>query len=184
MPSMDSPDPGGSGPCRIPGVIARGAAALAIAAVSLAALTFASGARAGTRPAAPDLVVRDLNGATVRLSALKGKVVLVDYWATWCGPCRMEIPHLKKLHAELGPKGLVILGLSVDHQGVEVVRRFVKKNALPWTTALADERALSAFGEVRAIPTAILIDREGRIAGRLVGYQDEARLRAAVKPLL
>ncbi|MGH7724453.1 MAG: TlpA family protein disulfide reductase [Candidatus Eiseniibacteriota bacterium] len=141
-------------------------------------------APATARPKAPEIVVRDLSGETVRLSSLKGKVVLIDYWATWCGPCRMEVPHFKKLHAELGPKGLVILGLSVDHQGAEVVRGFVKRNAIPWTTALADEKVVEAFGELRAIPTAIVIDREGRIAARLVGYQDESRLRAVLKPLL
>jgi thiol-disulfide isomerase/thioredoxin len=141
-------------------------------------------APATARPKAPEIVVRDLSGETVRLSSLKGKVVLIDYWATWCGPCRMEVPHFKKLHAELGPKGLVILGLSVDHQGAEVVRGFVKRNAIPWPTALADEKAVAAFGELRAIPTAIVIDREGRIAARLVGYQDESRLRAVLKPLL
>ncbi len=137
-----------------------------------------------SRPAAPAFTLVDLAGKPVRLADHRGKVVLVDFWATWCGPCRKSVPHLKNLHARYGKQGFVILGLSVDHEGPAVVRDFVKKNAIPWTTALTDEKTMEAFGGIQYVPTAFLIDRQGRIAERFQGNVPEAQLEASIKPLL
>ena len=158
--------------------------AVAGAPAALAAPAGAPASTAKSRPAAPDFTLKDLDGKVVRLSDYRGKVVLVDFWATWCGPCRRAIPHLKDVHARYAKKGFVILGLSVDHEGPQVVRDFVRKNAIPWTTALADEKAINAFGEIRFVPTAFLIDREGRIVERWQGLVAAERLEAAIKPLL
>ncbi len=137
-----------------------------------------------SRPPAPEFTLRDLDGKVVRLSAYRGKVVFVDFWATWCGPCRRAIPHLKNLHARYEKKGFVILGLSVDHEGPAVVRDFVRKNAIPWTTAVADEKTMDAFGEIRFVPTAFLVDKQGRIVERYQGLVGEEKLEAAIRPLL
>jgi cytochrome c biogenesis protein CcmG/thiol:disulfide interchange protein DsbE len=136
------------------------------------------------RPVAPAFALRDLEGKVVRLGDYRGRVVIVDFWATWCGPCRRELPHLKALHERYGKRGLVVLGISVDHQGTDVVRSFVRKHAVTWPTLMADEAVLAAYGDVRAIPTKFVIDRQGRIAGRMMGYVPEERLEAAVRPLL
>jgi peroxiredoxin len=170
-------------------ILATAAAWHAGAATTVAPAAPATGSTPTTktttsRPAAPDFRLVDLDGKPVQLSKLRGKVVLVDFWATWCGPCRMEIPHLKKLHERYAAKGLVILGLSVDHQGVEGVREFVRRQGIPWTTLMADEDVLADYGVVHSIPTAFIIDRQGRIAARFVGYKTEDELRAAVSPLL
>ncbi len=161
------------------------ATALTAGAPAATAATATAAAAAGKpRPAAPEFTLRDLDGKAVRLSSYRGKVVFVDFWATWCGPCRRSIPHLKNLHARYGKKGFVILGLSVDHEGAGVVRDFVRKNAIPWTTALADEKTMDAFGEIRFVPTAFLIDKDGRIVERYQGLVAEEKLDAAIRPLL
>jgi peroxiredoxin len=136
------------------------------------------------RPAAPDGALRDLDGRVVRLADHRGKVVLVDFWATWCGPCRRELPHLKALQQRFGKQGLVVLGISVDHQGQDRVRSFVKRNGVTWPTLLADATVLADYGDVRAIPTKFVIDRQGRVAGRMLGYAAEKDLEAAIRPLL
>ena len=136
------------------------------------------------RPVAPAFALRDLEGKVVRLADYKGKVVLVDFWATWCGPCRRELPHLKALQDRFGKQGFVVLGISVDHQGQERVRSFVRKNGVSWPTLLADATVLADYGDVRAIPTKFVIDRQGRVAGRMLGYAPEKDLEAAIRPLL
>lgn len=182
MPKLPFPPAAGERPS-LPG---RALLLLALACVTLACVARPPETPAADRPlpAAPDFALRDLDGKLVRLSDHRGKVVLVDFWATWCGPCRRELPHLQELHARYGPKGLVILGLSVDHQGPGVVRDFNRKHAIPWRTVMADETVLEAYGDVRSIPTAFLIDRKGRVAARLVGYQTRERLEQAIRPLL
>ena len=136
------------------------------------------------RPVAPAFALRDLEGKVVRLADYKGKVVLVDFWATWCGPCRRELPHLKALQDRFGRQGFVVLGISVDHQGQDRVRTFVKRNGVTWPTLLADATVLADYGDVRAIPTKFVIDRDGRVADRMLGYAAEKDLEAAIRPLL
>jgi len=164
-------------------LLAAGLAAEPVAPVAPAAAPAAPVAPTA-RPVAPDFALRDLEGKVVRLADYKGKVVLVDFWATWCGPCRRELPHLKALQDRFGKQGFVVLGISVDHQGQERVRSFVRKNGVTWPTLLADATVLADYGDVRAIPTKFLIDRQGRVAGRLMGYATEKELEAAIRPLL
>jgi peroxiredoxin len=136
------------------------------------------------RPAAPEVVLADLEGGTLRLSDHRGKVVLLGFWATWCGPCRREVPRLKALHAEYASRGLDIIGLSVDRDGEEGVRSFVREHGMTWPNAVAGEEVIASFGEIDAIPTTFVIDRGGHIAHRFVGLQSEQKLRAAIEPLL
>ena len=123
---------------------------------------------------APKWELQDLNGQKVSSDQLKGKVVVVDFWATWCGPCRVEIPGYVALQKKYGQDGLVIVGVSVDQGGPTVVKPFADKNGVNYTMVMADEAVVSAFGGVEAIPTTFLIDRTGQIRDRKVGAEETA----------
>lgn len=136
------------------------------------------------RMAAPDFTVTSLDGKELRLSALKGKVVMLDFWATWCPPCKAEIPHFIELQNAYGPKGLEIIGLSVDQEGPEVVRDFSKEYGVNYTMAMAGPDLVQKYGGIRGIPTTFLIDKEGRIAKKLVGYHDKQVFESQIQTLL
>jgi cytochrome c biogenesis protein CcmG, thiol:disulfide interchange protein DsbE len=163
--------------------------ALWVAVIGLVAWRFgpqlgaALGLRAGVEPA-PDFVVETLDGDTVRLAELRGQVVLVNFWATWCPPCRIEMPGFQRVWEDYGDRGFVIVGLSVD-QGVRSdVVRWVERRGLTFPIAFAPGAVVRSYGGATTLPTSILIDREGRIAHRVQGYYAEPALRAAVRRLL
>ena len=107
------------------------------------------------------------------MSDFLGQVVLVDFWATWCGPCRMSIPHLIDLYNEYSSRGFTVLGISLDQRGPSVVRPFVSSNNIPYPVVMGDQATVRNFGNVRAIPTAFLVDAEGYIGGRYEGLRDK-----------
>ena len=125
---------------------------------------------------APAFRVKALTGETFDLAGMKGKTVLLDFWATWCGPCRKEMPTMEKIHQEFKANGLVVLGLNVgEDRGT--VEKFLKTAKVSYPVALtADTDVASAF-EVTAFPTYVVIDREGNIAAYQVGSAGEAALR-------
>jgi len=131
-------------------------------------------ARAEEMPASlnqsePVWKLTDLNGHEVGSAELKGKVVVLDFWATWCVPCIGEIPGYIELQKKYGPQGLVIVGVSVDHKSPDYVKKFVQAKGMNYTVAMADESIVDAFGGFESIPTTFLINREGRIVNRKVG---------------
>jgi peroxiredoxin len=128
---------------------------------------------AGSVPEPPSFSLKDLDGKVVRLSDFRGKPVVIDFWATWCQPCRASLPHLNALHQRYNERGLVVLGLSVDDGGPLRVRRFADHLGLKFRLAMADEQVLDEFGPIRSIPTTFFIDKKGQIARRVVGYIDE-----------
>ncbi|MCM2273208.1 MAG: TlpA family protein disulfide reductase [Candidatus Didemnitutus sp.] len=132
----------------------------------------------------PDFRLTTLDGAEVSAAALKGKVVVVDFWATWCGPCIAEIPGYIEMQKQYGPQGLVIVGVSLDRKGAEHVKEFAAKRGINYALAMGDEALVEAFGGIEAIPTTFLIDREGKVRHRKVGGMDHAAYEALVKPLL
>jgi peroxiredoxin len=132
---------------------------------------------------APDFELQTLDGQTVRLADFDGKVLLIDFWATWCGPCRKQIPHLKSLYTELGPLGFEILGVAVGDRE-DSVRRFVEQIAIDYTTCMGTNQIVTDFGNFSSIPTAFLVDRDGNIAARYVGLQDKGTLERAIRRLL
>lgn len=135
-------------------------------------------------PKAPAWKLKDLNGNEVSSEQLKGKVVVLDFWATWCGPCRQEIPGYVELQKKYADKGLVIVGASVDAQGPGVVKTFAKKYGVDYTLVMADDATTDAFGGVDAIPTTFLIDREGRIRDRKVGAEETATYEEKIRQVL
>ena len=141
-------------------------------------------AGASERMAAPDFTVKGLDGAEIRLSALKGKVAVLDFWATWCPPCKEEIPHFIELQRDYGDKGLQVVGLSVDQGGEGVVRAFAQGHGVNYAMAMAGPDLVQLYGGIRGIPTTFLIDKEGRIAKKLVGYQAKEVFESQIQALL
>lgn len=144
--------------------------------------------RAGDGPGmAPALEATTLDGDTVSLAQLRGQVVLVNVWATWCVPCRKEAPELQALHEAHRGDGLRVVGVSVDNRGAEdQIRRFVEEYGMTYDIWWdPDGTAIEAFGAV-GVPLTVLIDREGRITWRHLGafHAEDATLRSALSRAL
>ncbi len=121
--------------------------------------------------AAPAWSAKDLNGVEVKSDQFKGKVVVIDFWATWCPPCRAEIPGYVELMKKYGKDGLVIVGVSMDEGGPGVVKSFSTKFNVNYPMVMGDDKVLAAFGGIEALPTTFLIDRNGQIRDRKVGAE-------------
>ncbi len=133
---------------------------------------------------AAEFALTDLSGKTVRLSDLKGKVVILDFWATWCGPCRMEIPDLVRLQSKYGEKGLAIVGLSLDADGASSVKPFAEEHDINYTMLIANDETAKSYGGIQAIPTAFVVDRQGRIVQRFLGVMPAKVFEDTILPLL
>lgn len=135
-------------------------------------------------PPAPGWTAKDLEGRPQSLADLRGKVVLIDFWATWCAPCRAEIPEYIALQAKHGADGLVVLGMSLDTLPTEAVRDFVRKAGINYPVIVTDSEIAEAYN-VQVLPTTVLIDREGRVRHRKEGAMRDAEAYAGqVRALL
>ena len=112
---------------------------------------------------APKLVLKSLEGKTVNLEDFKGKVVMVDFWATWCQPCTIMIPWLVEFRNRYASQGFEIVGVAMDDEGIEAVRPFVEKNKMNYPVVLGNETAATDWGGVFGLPTSFMIDRQGKI---------------------
>ena len=166
------------------------AAAIAISVV----VVYLTAAPRGSGPSAPDsagefqpaaeLALPGLDGKTVSLASYKGKVVLVDFWATWCDPCKEEIPMLVKLSERLKDKGFVVLGVSMDEGGAAAVKKFTAKRPISYTILLNNGERAPKGWTVPGMPTAYLIGRDGTVRERWFGAKDAADLEPAVNAAL
>ena len=118
------------------------------------------------------------------LSDYKGKVVLLDFWATWCGPCRSEIPSLNRVHAEFKDQGVDVLGMSVDRGTPGEIAAAAQKLGVAYPVILADEGIQNQFGGVRVVPTKFLVDRKGEIRKTYLGVVSADELRGQITALL
>ena len=129
----------------------------------------AAGAAVPRLPA-PDFDLPGPDGTGVRLSAQRGKVVYLDFWASWCGPCRQSFPWMNELQSRLGPRGLQVIGVNLDAKPAEA-RRFLAEVPARFALAFDEKGATPRLFGVKGMPTSVLIDREGRIASLHAGFQ-------------
>jgi cytochrome c biogenesis protein CcmG/thiol:disulfide interchange protein DsbE len=133
---------------------------------------------------APDFTLKTLDGKTLQLSKMKGKVVLVNFWATWCGPCRAEIPDFMEVYNRYNKKGFEIVGIALDNEGWEVVKPYMQKMNINYPIVLGDGPLTVAYGGVDAIPTSFLVDKEGYIIGKRIGLLPKQILDKSLSQLL
>jgi peroxiredoxin len=157
-------------------------------AAALAALLVSIGLPRNLRAAdsgpAPAWELKDVDGKTVKLSDYKGKVVVLDFWATWCPPCRKEIPGFVALQKQYGGQGLVVVGVSLDEDGPAVVKKFMKANAVNYPVVMGTEAVTAAYGGVSSIPTTFVIGRDGTIVSKHVGFAPQSKFEQEILPLL
>lgn len=133
---------------------------------------------------APAWDLKNLDGKSVKLSDFKGKVVILDFWATWCPPCREEIPNFVELQSKYKDQGLVVIGISLDQGGPGVVSSFAKAQKINYPIVMGDEAVSTQYGDIQAIPTTFIIDPNGNIVERHEGFTDKSVFEDAIKKLL
>ena len=138
----------------------------------------------GRTAAEPPVTFAMLDGGAVPLSSLKGKVVLVNFWATWCPPCRAEMPGFEREYAKRHADGFTVVGVSMDQAPPSVVASFVRDHGITYPVALGTPDVVAGFGGIDAFPTSFLIDRRGRVRYTVEGIFAPLTLRAAVDRLL
>jgi peroxiredoxin len=157
---------------------------------ALVALSLFTVALTGATPVpstvAPAWKLRDVDGNAVTLAQFKGKVVVLDFWATWCPPCRTEIPGYITLQKKYADDGLVIVGVSVDTDGVAPVKKFIKDMGMNYLVVMADDDIQNAYGPIGGYPTTFIIDRVGHIRDKKLGRKPVAEyekdILAVLKP--
>ena len=133
---------------------------------------------------APSFELTTLDGQQLSLASLRGKVVLVNFWATWCPPCRIEMPGFQRVYEAKRDKGFTIVGISTDAVGSGAVADFVRERGITYPIAMATGAVVQDFGGARTLPTSFLIDRDGRIRNEVKGIFASVILEQAVDRLL
>ncbi len=131
------------------------------------------------RKSAPQFSLKDAHGRAVKLSDYKGKVVLLNFWATWCGPCKIEIPWFIDFEQKFKDRGFAVLGISMDEDGWDAVKPYIEKQKVNYRVVVGSDEVADLYGGVSSLPTSFVLDRQGKIAGVHVGlvsrnvYQNE-----------
>lgn len=139
---------------------------------------------AGSRPAAnetaPNFSLIDLHGKKISLSDLRGKVVLVNFWASWCPPCKMEIPGFQRIYEAYKDRGFMVIGISVD----DARPASIKDMGMTYPVVMADDKVVKDYGNVSGIPVSFLIGKDGRIIKKIMGIYFEGSLKSDVENAL
>lgn len=134
--------------------------------------------------AAPNFKLKTHEGKTVELAKLKGKLVIVNFWATWCPPCRREIPGFLDVYKQYKGKGLEIVGVALDEDGWSVVKPYVDRARMDYPVVVGDGNLANAYGGIESIPTTFVIDKKGNVARKHIGYMSKTDFENIVKSLL
>lgn len=203
---MPDPQPGPGGelnnasnmPAQPPGPVhgsGRNPLALVVVAVIAAAMLyfgFHMARRSGTdapsivgkSTPAPDFTLEKLNGGNLKLSDLRGKAVLLNFWATWCGPCKIETPWLVEMQNQYGNQGLQVIGVAMDDSGKDEISKFAKDMGVNYPVLLGKEAVGDEYGGVPALPESFFIGRDGKIVDRIIGLKGKAEIEDAIKKAL
>lgn len=133
---------------------------------------------------APDFTLESLDGKNMRLSDLRGKAVLLNFWATWCAPCKIEMPWFVDLQNEYGSQGLQIVGVAMDDSSKEDIAKFAKDMGVNYPVLLGKEAVGDAYGGVPALPETFFIGRDGKIVDKIIGLKGKADIEDAIKEAL
>lgn len=139
---------------------------------------------ASDRKPAPDFTLKDAEGHNVKLSDFRGKVVLLNFWATWCGPCQLEIPWFIDFEKQYKSQGLEVIGVSMDDDGWAAIKPFVAAHNVNYPILLGNDSVTQLYGGIDSLPTTFLIDRNGRVAKVHVGLAGKNEYLDEIKSLL
>jgi peroxiredoxin len=123
---------------------------------------------------APDFELQSLEGKTVKLTDFRGKAVLLNFWATYCGPCKIEMPWFVEMQKQFGPEGLQIIGIAMDDASTEDIAKFAKEMGVNYPILLGKESVGQSYGGVGVLPTTYFVDRDGRVTAREFGLQSRS----------
>jgi thiol-disulfide isomerase/thioredoxin len=154
-----------------------------VAAALLMFTTAAAHAQSNAQQA-PPLTLKSIQGRALSLSNYSGKVVLLNFWATWCPPCRAEMPDLVRMQREYGVRGLQVIGITYPPETLREARRFIRKLGVNYPIAIGTKETKALFDESETLPVTIVIDREGKIAERIEGILLPEEFEQKIKPLL
>ena len=133
---------------------------------------------------APEFTLLDIDGTRTSLSDFKGKVIILDFWATWCPPCKAEIPHFVELYDEYKKKGLEVIGVSLDSNPEKSLPSFMEEYRINYTMLIANRNVTDSYGGIISIPTTFVIDRNGNIRKKYIGYRDKHVFENDIEELL
>jgi len=133
---------------------------------------------------APDFTLQSLDGKTVHLSDYRGKAVLLNFWATWCAPCKIEMPWFVELQEEYGPEGLQIVGVAMDDASPKEIADFAKEMGVNYPVLIGKEAVGDAYGGVQFLPESFYIDRNGKVVDKAFGLKGRGEIEADIKKII